>query len=211
MTLQSIHNRKRKGFSLTEFAIVLSIIGVVIGALWSVVSVVRENMKRTQMKEQMYVAVNKTRDYFLSYPCATDTMTVCPTGLKLDLTDFLLRKNALPYEMLRDRTAGTWVADHPWGPVDATGSRMDNGGFRVTSGNEDGNYSDRFFSISLEGLGKDSCIGLAGKLTGTGNAPGLRYFSINGTSMKIPASPEEADEECTDINDLFFVYTLRTP
>lgn len=217
MSLQSAHNKKRSGFSLTEFAIVLGVIGVIISGLWSVVSIVRENMKRTQMKEQMFVAVNGVRDFYLTRACASLNMN-CPAptaASNVILTDHLLRNNGLPYEMLRNRDDATWVADHPWGETAALGS----GGMRVYAGNEALTNHDAFFRVEVLGLERDSCVALASKLTGTGTPDGLVSTRINGGSLHdsdadpAAVSPETADGECVagDANRISLVYTLRAP
>lgn len=208
MSLQFVHNKSRKGFSLTEFAIVLGVIGVVLSGLWSTIAIVRENMKRAEMKEQMVVVVAGVRDFYLSRACASLNQN-CPAAVT-DLTNYLLRNNALPYEQLRDRTVATWVADHPWFPGTAGGS------LKVYSGDNSGSSPDRFFRVSLRDVGEGSCIALAPKLSGTGTPAGLSEVRIAGTLMNtaakpLPVSPEDADTPCVDDVTMDFIYTLRAP
>jgi len=204
MILLSDHNKKCKGFSLTEFAIVLGVIGMILSGLWSVIAIVRENMKRTEMKEQIVVMVDGVRNFYLSRACASLNQNCSAVGV--DLTNYLLRNNALPYEQLRSRTAGTWVADHPW-HTGTTG-----GSLRVISGDNNGNSPDRFFKISLRDINENSCIALASKLSGTGTPKGLIEVHINGGGALIPpVSPETADGPCTNNVTMDFIYSLRTP
>ena len=52
---------RRAGFSMTELAIVMAIMGIILGALWSLVAVVRENIKRDETLEQLTVIVDNIR------------------------------------------------------------------------------------------------------------------------------------------------------
>ncbi len=204
MILHSDLNCKRKGFSLTELAIVLGVIGLILSGLWGVVAIVRENMKRSETKEQIYVLVNNVRNHYLNFACATPDQA-CPPG-STNLTDYLFKKSALPYEMVRDRTAGTWVADHPWYPGTAGGS------VRVLAGDAGDVNTDSFFRVELRGVNEDSCLALASKLTGTGTPKGIISLDINGTDFTVlPVAPEDADGPCAGSDTLTLLYTLRAP
>jgi prepilin-type N-terminal cleavage/methylation domain-containing protein len=201
----------RRGFSLTEFAIVLGVLGVVLAALWSFASIVREQAKREESKEQLMVMVSHIRDHYLGRRCASIN-TVCTNGS--NLTDYLLRRNALLPEQIRDRTAGVWVADHPWGATSAGGGVLANGGLAVFAGDDAGASPDMFFTIEYRGLSRPTCIALSSTLSGAGTPTGLRQVLINGVDVTpLPVSPEDADGSCMDPagnqNAIRLVYLLR--
>lgn len=177
---------KRAGFSLLEFAIVLAVIGIVLGALWGVVGMVRENIKREELTGQMTVIVSKIRDHYAGRACASLNFG-CPLG-STPLTDYLFRQNVLLPEQLRDRLAGVLVADHPWGATADDDSLLANGGIIVSSVGDGRNA----FQIQLLGLQESSCIAVAGSLSGASAPAGLISMTINGTGMALPVTPDAA-------------------
>ena len=203
-------NKRRAGFSLTEFAIVLGIMGIVLGALWGVVALVHENIKRHQTAEQMVLTINNIRGFYSSR-----TRIATPGGATDydSVTQYLLGQNVFPTEMLRDRTAATLVADHPWGSEAADGSSLDDGGVRV--GAPAPMNAAEFFSVQFLGLKYSSCVALADRLTGSDMPLGLEEVVINGTShTAFPVSPDAATAECDDApsgteNIMEFTFQLR--
>ena len=209
-SLNPVSNRARRGFSLAEFSIVLGIMGVVLGALWGVVAIVRENVKRGEMAEQTVAMVNNIRSFYMGQMrLATPAGSVAESAV----TDHLLRQGILLSEQLRDRTAGTWVADHPWGATGASGAVLANGGIGVSGVDAGGvDVSTHSFRIQLRGLKYSSCVALASRLSGS-NPTGLRTVHINGTPTS-PVTPDVAAANCNTApagtaNTLDFLYSLR--
>ncbi|MDX9690011.1 MAG: type II secretion system protein [Proteobacteria bacterium] len=202
---------RQRGFSLTEFAIVLGVMGVVLSALWSFASIVREQARREETKEQLMVMVAHIRDHYLGRRCAS-VNTSCTNGS--DLTDYLLRRNALLPEQIRNRTAGVWVADHPWGVSAAGGGALANGGLAVFAGDDTGASPDSFFTIEYRGLSRPNCIALSASLSGVGTPTGLTQVLVNGSdAAPLPVAPEVADGFCVepagDQNVIRLIYRLR--
>ncbi len=198
---------KRAGFSLLEFAIVLAIIGIVLSALWGVVSMVRENIKREETSEQMTAIVGKIRDYYMGRPCISLSFTCGSSGDVL--TDALFKSGLLLPEQLRDRSASPLVADTPWGASAADGSSLANGSLIVRSVG-DGRNS---FQVELLGLKESSCVALASSLSGAGAPKGLTAMTINGAAQGLPTTPEAAAGVCTTpsgaTNTIIITYSLR--
>ena len=61
--MQQRHNHKR-GFNLIEAAIVLAVVGLVIGGIWVAASAVRDNYKANQLDETMQLLIRELRPYF---------------------------------------------------------------------------------------------------------------------------------------------------
>lgn len=201
--------KTRRGFSLAEFSIVLAMLGMVLGALWSLVSVIRENIAREQSQEQAMQIVHGVRDFYLGRACAS-TDTNCGR-VNEDLTAFLFQQSVLLPEMIR---RGTWLADHAWGPEAAAGGAMLSGGFGVMGGDGGGVDPRQFFSLEWRGLKRSSCIVLASKISGAGGPKGIDSVWINGVNVgNIPVPPETADAQCVApvglSNTIRFVYRLR--
>ncbi len=196
---------KRAGFSLLELAIVFAIIGIVLAALWGVVGMVRENIKREEAVAQMTAIVGKIRDYYAGRACAS-TNFGCPV-IDTDLTNYLFRQSVLLPEQLRDRVAVLLVADHPWGSVGANGVLLAGGGLIVRSVG-DGRDS---FQVELLGLKGSSCVALASALSSAGAPKGLTGMTINGgAGLGLPVTPEAAAVECVAAtNRINSVYSLR--
>ena len=60
--MEAVTHKTRRGFSLIEAAIVLAVVGAVIGGIWSAASAVRENQKQSATEEMIILAVNKMRN-----------------------------------------------------------------------------------------------------------------------------------------------------
>jgi len=213
MTSDSFRKRSlggwaRRGFSLIEFAIVLGIMGSVLGAMWGVVSIVNENVKRGEMSEQMIAMVSNVRSFYMGRARVADGAALSDAD---SVTDYLLRQGILLPEQIRSRTAATWVADHPWGATGASGAVLAHGGIGVSGFSVAGtDVSTNAFLIELRGLKYASCVALATKLSGP-NPMGLIEVHINNT-LTSPVTPDSAAVSCEDLpaeNTLSFLYTLR--
>ena len=62
--LKQQRDRARKAFSLIEAAIVLGVVGLVIGGIWWVASAVREAQKIQRLSEDIYLALSKLREVY---------------------------------------------------------------------------------------------------------------------------------------------------
>ena len=118
--LSTIYYR-RSGYSLTEIAIVLGVVGILLGGIWGLGNYAYESAKREQMVEYIRVVVQKTRVYGLKYPNLVGNSpfnrprTMAANGF----TDELIRADVVPREMVvnRDIRDGSPLqnAQTPWG------------------------------------------------------------------------------------------------
>lgn len=194
MTLSSLTKRgSRAGISLTEAAIVLGVVGVIMTGLWSVVESVREAARQERMVSQMIQTVQNIRDIYKG-------MSGTAAG---DLTNYLIGRNALTSDLVRKRTA-PYMAAHFWD------NTTNGGSFEINA-----NATDRssFFEIEINSLNQEPCIGLASKITGDGGPKGLISTRINGTAIMVgEVTPDLAVQRCADsaANVITFVYRLRS-
>jgi len=201
---------RRRGFTLTELAIVLGVIGIILGSLWSVVAVVRDNIKRDQAINQTLVAVRNTRDLYMGRGYV---QTPSGLGTAQALTDYLLRQGVLPPEMIRDRSATTLRADLPWGPRGASGSTVSDGTFAID--NTGVALSSDKFRVELRGLSYAHCVTMTSSLAGP--AASLLPVTVvvnSGNSFDAPVALDDIADNCDkspsgDNNKVDIVYRLR--
>ena len=173
----------RRGFSLTEFAIVLGVGALIIAGIWNIATTVRENSRREMAVEQVILVVNGVRTYYQGRVDIVDP----PIGT---LTSYLIFNNILPSEMIRDRAAGVgnYVADLPWGQRAPDNTVIAGGSLQISHGTQN-------FTVSLAGLTGGACTELTNRLIGAGGPTGLmtdrkstRLNSSHVVTSRMPSS-----------------------
>ena len=203
----------RRGFSLLELAIVMGIMGLVLGTLWGAVSVVQDRVKRHQMQDQMLFMINNIRNFYAAKDRIEDEAGNVTYS---EVTDFLLRRNVLLPEQIRNRAApAPWVADTPWGAAAADGSLLAGGGIEVGGFDRFGVVdAENFFTIRLSGLSYANCLELAATLSANSVQDRLEAVLVNGVAQDPPVPVNFAATNCVvapagTANRLAFVYFLR--
>jgi len=174
----------RQGYSLTELAIVLGVMAIVLAGIWGVVGYAQEMVKRDLMMEQLTLAVQNTRQYF-------GGQVRVQAGAST-ITDRLLRAAAIPPEMIRDRAAGALVADHPWGAAAPNGALIAGGGFAI----DDNGNGTQELGITIQGLNQNACAWIAKHLVDGAGPPGLRSVQVNGVAQAPPLGVPAALAAC---------------
>ena len=132
-----------------------------------------------------------------------------------EVTDYLLRRNVLLPEQIRNRTAPPpWLADTPWGPSAADGSLLVGGGVQVGGYDRNGNPDpENFFTIRLSGLSYPNCLELLAALSANSIRDRLDAVIANGALLIPPVPVNFAAGNCGPpagvTNRLAFVYFLR--
>jgi prepilin-type N-terminal cleavage/methylation domain-containing protein len=213
--------KRRQGFSLTEFAIVLGIVGVILGGFWSVHQITRENARREQMFEEVQLLVANMRSYFMSLP--SSQISGAPNYVTY--TPEMVNRGIAPPEMLRDRTAAKIFLDHPWGGR-VKGQNLGSGGVFLCDGGTAclgavvGDNGYQTFVLRLVGLPFGASLELLGKITAPSGPPGLLKVFVNGiyydplTNGGYPVNLVWAknyvyQDGNSNLNSLIFVYRLR--
>ena len=65
-TNRRLKSRARRGFTLTELAIVLGVMGLILGAIWSASATVSANQKNTKAIRQILVVAQAMKSSFSS-------------------------------------------------------------------------------------------------------------------------------------------------
>ncbi len=68
MSILQSRARKTRGFTLTEAAIVLGIVGLILGAIWVAAAAVYENMRTNRANEQILKVAQAVRSLYASSP-----------------------------------------------------------------------------------------------------------------------------------------------
>lgn len=92
------HGRARSGFSLVETAVVLGVVGLVIGGIWVSASAVNESLRRDTTERAVLTMADSAVSYFRN------------TGAATDISSFLVYIGAVPSSMV----SGTSIRNS-WG------------------------------------------------------------------------------------------------
>lgn len=95
----------RRGFTLTELAIVLGIMGLILGAIWSASATVWANQKNTKAIRQVLVIVQAMKSTFPS--------GMIPGGSQW-LTPFAINSGLVPNDMIQSCTGTVWGVGPTW-------------------------------------------------------------------------------------------------
>jgi type II secretory pathway pseudopilin PulG len=132
---------RRRGFTLTEAAIVLGIVGLILGAVWVAANSVYNNMRLRTANEQLLTIAQNVRNLMSVSPTFGS-----PTGT--NITGAMLNKGVFPSSALRQfvgaNNAITFNTVNPWDPIAVAGALNGagtNGQIRI---NVSPNAADRF-------------------------------------------------------------------
>ena len=199
-TDSSAQQSKRRGFSLVEAAIVLAVVGLVIGGIWVASAAIYERYRVNKTVEGVLTAA-KNIQKLISVRDATqkaaDDGAACGGGGSY-LNSFLIPANILP----KDWVSGSSIKN-PFGGV--VGSK---------------NYCT-LFSLQLWGLNQSQCIDVLVNLSlkismtmRTGDTTGGRLIQVNYPdwyTSTFPIDPEQAKTAChNSINNYMYIYFTFT-
>jgi len=194
--------KNKKGFTLTEIAIVLGIIGLILGAIWVAASTVYINMKVSKALTEVAQINQAIRTLYQNQP-----LTDSAPGL--DETPALIAAKIFPSDMISpDNT--TVLA--PW-----AGSTL-----TVLSAQGNVEYASNApdFVLNFVNLPKSACIALLMAATGPSRDPGLIQFYTSlassptsglllYTSYQFPLTLNEAAADCpSEGMDIFFTFLM---
>lgn len=189
MLTQNQKLRKGRGFTLTEAAIVLGIVGLILGAIWVAAASVYDNLRVSKTSEQLLNMVQSIR----SMHATQNTVT--------GITEQLVGSaGGIPSDMLTKDGSGnvTFVRDIWNGLVDIAAYT------HTTAGDS--------FSISFAAVPKRACMDLLVRNTGVGRDTGLigAAAAAGDNSANFPITLSIADGICsTDSNTVVFTFRLK--
>jgi len=170
MSSQSHMQRKARGFTLTEAAIVLGIVGLILGAIWVAAAAVYKNMRVTRTTEQILNIVQNMRSLHATQTSVGTTATAA-------LTAALAQAGVFPKDMT-DMTTTPPTITNAW-----------NGAVTIASAQSSGGSAGDSFAVTYASMPQDACADMAVRMTGPGRDGGLIGVSnggaANGTNFPI--------------------------
>lgn len=173
-----------RGFTLTEIAIVLGIIGIILGAIWAAAAMVYENNRTKQAREQTLTIINNWRSIYGSRKVDITNGT--------DMTQLTVNNSFEPSEMLPVAgTTGACTAGGTAASCFITGP-WNNSLVYVTS-----YQAYNAVAVQYANLSQTACNHYGNSIA---DAASLVYMSINGTAETFPPLGTAATLKTSDVS-----------
>lgn len=183
----------QKAYSMMEIAIVIAVIGIILGALWVAATHAWEYTRREQVRETIATTVANARSYFggqVGVPAVASSV----------LTNQMIVANVVPSALKRQTDCGGLAcADNPW-VSSSDVAKFPDGTFEVcywslgiagiaNSASTDCStaptqYPSAFFGVEFKGLTKQSCVALVETMSGANQPTGLVEINIGGINLQ---------------------------
>jgi hypothetical protein len=181
----------RAGFNLIEAAIVLGIVGLIVGGIWAAAGSAYENMRLQNASKSLLSLVQGVRGAFANNPTGT---------VDVD-TDTLASMGVIPTDML-SQTGGNVTIIHQWSG-------------NVTTADATATAGVPAFSLTYANVKTDSCNNMATRVANTARGSGLLlvttgagpYLNLIGNSGATPATGGPQCDSPTD--DIVFIFSVR--
>jgi len=190
----SEEEKKRRGFTLTEIAIVLGIIGLILGAIWVAAGAVYQNLRVSKAETELLQITQGIRSLY-------GTQTTFDTAAHLLETQGLIAAKVFPSDAVQNAT----TVNGPWG-----GSTMN-----IYSQTDPAGVTGDSFSVEFDNIPVSACIALATGATGSGRDQGLIGVANQNDTIGnnvFPINVVAATQQCqegTPTSTISFTFTLR--
>jgi len=190
--------KKKRGFTLTEIAIVLGIIGLILGAIWVAAGAVYQNLRVSKAQTELLQITQAIRTLYA-------TQTVVDTAAAVNLTSSLIAAKVFPSDAVLNAT----TVNGPWG-----GSTINVISQQASATTVPGDS----FSVEFDNIPQSACIALLTSATGSGRDQGLLGVAFTASAAapsivnaNMPVSVATAATNCTPatVPALWFEFTLR--
>lgn len=177
--------QRKRGFNLIEAAIVLGVVGLVLGGIWVAASAVQTNLRRSEASKALLQIVQNVRNLYANQSPATATT----------INSEMISARAVP----SDFVSGTTLLN-PW-----------NGAVNVALS---GAGPADTVEVRYAAMPREVCVDLTSKNTGSGGLIGLTRLLIdNGSSTvtvtSFPYPPTQAATDCLTTNTVTWAFSLR--
>lgn len=190
MLKEKVLPRKLRGFTLTEAAIVLGIVGLILGAIWVAAAAVYNNLRVTTTSNQLLQIVQSIRSMHATQQTVDDAITAV----------LVAKAGGIPKDMLDNPTDPATVTDVWAGDVTITAQTSASG------------VANDSFSISFSKVPQGPCADLLVRNTGSGRDSGLigagNAFA-NDTAFPIGLATAVGDCASPTENNVVFTFRLK--
>lgn len=207
-------NSLKVGFTLTEMAIVLSVIGGVVATIWAVAADVSMNNHVSMAHKQLTAIVGNVRVLYAEQSGIKGT-----TGV---LTPALDQLRVFPLEM-RHNAAGTYGnIYHDWSVAPGPGGlgNVQIAAASCATGTTNGNTIESCFGVFFYSLKQTACAQFltaaitGGRSGGASTGTGLKAVYVNGNSVAFPIDMGTANSAANcgasaTANSVEWVYLLK--
>ena len=167
-------NKKKRGFTLTEIAIVLGIVGLILGAIWVAAAAVYTNLRTSKTSTQLLNIVQNVRAMYATSGVVDATADMTTLGAQTTAAaKTYINAGVFPADMLNGPAATADTVQNAW-----------NGNVAVTSAT--GTTASDSFSVTFSNVPQQACITILTSTTGNGRDPGL--FGVNVGNAVAPAA-----------------------
>ncbi|MFY9288933.1 MAG: type 4 pilus major pilin [Alphaproteobacteria bacterium] len=208
------HKKSKRGFTLTEIAIVLGIIGLILGAIWVAASAVYNNLRTSRATTELLQVAQAVRSMYATAATvdAGANMTTIPfTAVAAGPQTTYVQAGVFPTDMVAG--AGPYTVTNPWG-----------GSANILSAQS--TAANDSFMILFDRVPQSACITMITSNTGSGRDSSLygvgagaaAAFAVaaggttpGATSMpNFPITASTARTTCaTANNNLAFQFRLK--
>lgn len=151
---------KRRGFTLTEIAIVLGVVGIIVGGIWAAADNVSETRKENDAVAELQTIVHNM--YNLYGGRSTPSCTPSGPNGSADITPCLLSAQVIPSAYADAVTAGTAI--NPWSGFGTT--YFSGGGGVSVFGAQSGSVTGPAqFRVSFYDVSYGGCVALINQAT----------------------------------------------
>jgi len=185
------HQSRFAGFTLTEAAIVLGIVGLILVSVWVAVAAIYTNMRVSTTSSQLLQIVTNVRKLYAHQQyieAAADQLSLAALG-------------AIPRGMIDNPTAPLHVRDE-WGG-------------EVLFAKQDVLVPGDGFTISMDNIPREGCSQLVFRSTSAGHDVGLVSVAVGASapilSAAMPIGIADANLACAGgVNNVVFTFLLRS-
>ncbi len=194
MFLRQPVKQTKRGFTLTELAIVLAVMGTILGAIWSAAAHVHDAQKGERAEAQVIQILNNYRSLYAQHGVDVADWT--------DVTCTGVNANYFPADMANSAACVTNTAStYPVTPWTAAYAQV--WGYQSAQG----------IIIGYIGLSQSQCINFANNIS---TSPDIIWENINGTSQWLsvnatnPAyTATQISADCGASNTVQFMFKAR--
>lgn len=195
-------DRIRFGFSLIEAAIILAIVGLVIGGIWVAARAVNENFQVNNTEQALIQLLDNGRKLFVIQSYSSGSGFLDAASLGILPQEFLVSSGALPASATG---MGPVAGRHAWGGAVLV--------YYVTPDIATGFQANGIFSFMFDSLPQSVCIKLVTRISSTMKngivAIGDQgYYSNTNLTTTFPILPDTPICNNT-LNNITFIFSMK--